>query len=319
MQNQEKSITFYETNYDIIGQWLVRPGDKIVLGDMNNRTCRFCGKKSPEVSFKKVAHAIPELLGNKSIESAYECDTCNKDFGDGIENDLGNWSKPMRTLIRIRGKKSVPTLKKGGDKPGWRIEYGQNRLNVRAYEDDPIFEVDEDNKTITFKLRRDSYTPVAVLKAFMKIGVTLLPDNEISNFSGLMAWIKELDHSKTYLNKCPVIYSFQPGPMPSDFIAAFILRRKKAVTGYPYAFLVIGYGNEVFQVPLPSENQDGQMNGQSISIHPFPVPGNPDPAKYGETKCTLLDWMDHQVRKGEIMTMTMGYDTRVPVEIPSEG
>jgi len=315
MQKQEENINFYETNYEIIGQWFVRPGDKVVLGDIENRTCRFCGKQSPEVTFRKVAHAIPELLGNKSIESAYECDTCNKGFGEGIENDLGNWSKPMRTLIRIRGKSGVPTLKRGGDKPGWRIEYDQSRLNITAYEDDPIYEVDEEKKTVTFKLRRDSYTPVAVLKAFMKIGITLLPDDEVPNFSGLMAWIRESDHSKLYLNKCPVIYAFQPGPMPNDFTVACILRRKQTVTGYPYAFLVLGYGNEVFQVPLPSETHDGQMSGQSISIHPFPVPGHPDPARYGETKRAVLDLMDCQVRKGEIVTVQMGYDSRVPVDI----
>lgn len=316
MQKQEENINFYETNYDIIGQWLVRPGDKIVLGDLKNRTCRFCGKQSPEVSFKKVAHAVPELLGNKSILSAYECDTCNKGFGQGIENDLGNWSKPMRTFIRIRGKSGVPTLKKGGDKPGWRIEYDQSRLNITAYENDPIFDVDEENKTVTFKIRREPYTPVAVLKAFMKIGVTLLPDEEVPNFSELMAWIKESDHSKLYFNKCPVIYAFLPGPMPNDLVAAFILRRKRTVTGYPYAFLVLGYGNEVFQVPLPSEKDDGHMSGQPISIHPFPVPGHPDTARYGKTQRTVLDWMDCQVRKGEIMTMEMSYDSRVPVKIP---
>ncbi|WP_082805221.1 HNH endonuclease [Pseudomonas sp. BMS12] len=317
MQSQEANIDFYEKNYDIVGQWLVRPGDKVILGDMENRKCRFCGKQPQEVTFKKVAHAIPELLGNKSIVSSYECDTCNEGFGKGIENDLGNWSKPMRTLIRIRGKSGVPTLKKGGKAPGWRIEYDQSRLNVTANENDPIFEVDEENKTVTFKLRRDSYTPVAVLKAFMKIGVTLLPGDEIPNFIGLMAWIRDTDHSKAYLNKCPVIYAFQPGPMPNDFIAALVLRRKKTVTGYPYAFLVLGYGNEVFQVPLPSESHDAQMSGQSISIHPFPVPGHPDPARYGEPTRSVLDWMDSRVRKGEIMTMQMGYDSRVPMEIPT--
>jgi hypothetical protein len=58
-------------------------------------------------------------LGNKSVESTYECDACNEIFGKGIENDLGNWSKPMRTLARIRGKSGVPTIKKTGDAPGW--------------------------------------------------------------------------------------------------------------------------------------------------------------------------------------------------------
>jgi hypothetical protein len=313
VEKHEQSINFYEAHYDIVGQWFLRPGDKIILGDKSNRICRFCGEKSPEVTFKKVAHAIPEALGNKSIESAYECDTCNEEFGNGIENDLGNWSKPMRTLIRIRGKSGVPTLKKGGDGPGWRIEYDQSVLNIKSYEGDPVYEVDEEEKQVTFKLRRDPYTPVAVLKAFMKIGLTLLPEEEVGNFRGLMNWVREKDHSKPYLNCCPVIYTFQPGPMPNDLIAALILRRKRSIAGYPYAFLILGYGNEVFQIPLPSEQGDGPMTGQSISLHPFPVPGNPDSARYGVPKRGLLNWMDRQVRRGDIATIQMGYESRSPV------
>lgn len=174
MHNQEEPLKFYENHYDIVGKWFLRSGQKkVVLGDKENRRCRFCGKTSPEVSFRKVAHAIPELIGNKSIVSNYECDTCNEEFGRGIENDLGNWSKPTRTLVRIQGKNGVPTIKKGGDK-SWRIEFDQSILNVTAYEDDPIFDIDEEKNTINFKLRRDAYTPVGVLKAFMKIGVTFI-------------------------------------------------------------------------------------------------------------------------------------------------
>jgi len=50
------------------------------------------------------------MLVNKSLFTAYECDMCNDDFGKGIEQDLGNWSKPKRTMARIRGKSGVPTL-----------------------------------------------------------------------------------------------------------------------------------------------------------------------------------------------------------------
>ena len=179
----------------------------------------------------------------------------------------------MRTFARIRGKSGVPTLKKGSDAPGWRIEYGDGGFNITSYEDDPLYEVDEAKKTITFKLKRDAYTPVAVLKAFMKIGLTMLPDKEIENFPHLMAWVRETDHSRRFAEQCPIIYSFQPGPMPNDLIAAFILRRKPEATGCAYAYLVLGYGNEVFQVQLPSLKHDATMNGQSVSIHPFPASG----------------------------------------------
>lgn len=308
MNQQKTNINFYEQNYEIMGQWFIKPSKRIVLGDMTKRICRFCGKQSPEVSFTKVAHAIPESLGNKSIVSAYECDKCNEGFGEGIENDLGNWSKPMRTLLRIRGKNGVPTLKKGGDKPGWRIEYDQYRLNISAYEHDPIFEVDEANNQVKFKLRRDSYTPVAVLKAFMKIGLTLMPETEVSNFSGLLEWVKESDHTKSYFEKCPIIYTFQPGPLPSDLIAALLLRRRNKITNVPYAFLILAYGNEAFQIPLPAEKLDKLIYDKSVAIYPFPVPGHPATEKYGIPKCSVLDWMDNKVRKGEIMEVVMGAD-----------
>lgn len=86
----------------------------------------------------KKAHAIPEMLGNKSIISFYECDTCNGFFGSGIETDLGNWSKPSRTFSFIRGKNNIPSIKQfyGNDKrKGWVIKFEKQKkflkLSVR--------------------------------------------------------------------------------------------------------------------------------------------------------------------------------------------
>lgn len=308
MTTQDDALAFYEKHYDALEAWLLRPGDKVMLGDQQNRVCRFCRKAKPDVTFWKVAHTIPEALGNKSIESAYECDACNESFGQGIENDLGNWSKPIRTLARIRGKSGVPTIKKGGSAPGWRIEYGSSGFQITAYEDDPFFEINEASKTITFKLRRDPHTPVAVLKAFMKIGLTLMPEEEVGNFRHLMAWVRARDHSITFADQCPVLYAFQPGPMPNDQIAAIILRRKPGVAGYPYAFLVLGFGNEVYQVPLPSQQDDQAMSGQSFQIPTFPVPGSPDPDMYGPTRYGLLDLTGRELVRDSVMTIVVGYE-----------
>lgn len=308
MATHDEIVSFYDTHYDILGAWQLRPGTKVMLGDKKNRICRFCGKRPPEVTFRKIAHAIPEALGNKSLESAYECDACNEKFGQGIENDLGNWSKPMRTFARIRGKSGVPTLKKGGDAPGWRIEYEDSGFKVSAYENDPLYEIDEVNKKIAFKLKRDTYTPVAVLKAFMKIGLTLLPEAEIKNFPHLMAWVRDTDHSRPFADQCPIIYSFQPGPMPNDLIEAFIMRRKPHVTGYPYAYLALGYGNEFFQVQLPSKEHDEAMNGQPVSIHPFPTSRSPDPEKFGPPGRALRDFTGREIVRGEIVPIVVGFE-----------
>jgi hypothetical protein len=184
---------FYEENYDGLGQWILVPGKKVFLGSRENRCCRFCAKRSPEVTFRKHAHAIPELLGNKSLFTYYECDACNELFGGGIENDFGNWSKPMRTVARIRGKTGVPTIKR--THRGWRVEGVQGGLHVKHEDVDPVFEVDEDNRQMTFKLPRDPYIPVAVLKAFVKMGLALLPDEEMPNFQSALEWVRTEDHS----------------------------------------------------------------------------------------------------------------------------
>jgi hypothetical protein len=308
MTSSESALRFYETHYDMIGSWLVRPGDKVMLGDKSNRVCRFCRKPRPEVTFKKVAHAIPESLGNKSIESAYECDSCNEKFGAGIENDLGNWSKPMRTMARIRGKSGVPTLKKGGAQSGWRIEHGERGFEIKSYEDDPIYNLDEAAKIVTFTLKRDPYTPVGVLKAFMKIGLTLLPEEEVANFPHLLTWIQDPDHSREFAESCPLIYTFQPGPKPNDVIAAMLLRRKRAFTQIHYLYLVLGYGQEAYQVQLPSEKHDAATNGKPISVLPFPVPGSQGPGRYGTPRTGLLNLTGREIVRGDTVSIRMGYE-----------
>jgi hypothetical protein len=310
-----EAAAFYDQRYAGIQPLFLRPGVKIALGDAKNRVCRFCGHGEPSVTFKLEAHAIPEALGNKSITTNYECDGCNQAFGRGIENDLGNWSKPSRTFARIRGKSGVPTLKKGGPDPGWRIEYGQTGFDIKQYEDDPIFVIDEEKKQLTFELKRDAYTPVAVLKAFVKIGLTLLPAEELPNFTEALAWVRELDHKKGLVKEFPMVRTFQPGPMPNDLIVVMLMRRRASVTGVPYAFLVLAYGNEVFQVFLPSPKQDVAISGQKLTFPAFPVPNGPDPARYGKAHTTLLDLTGREVIKGETVPIVLGFDQAVMTDL----
>lgn len=282
--------------------------EKRELGDKSSRRCRFCGGTPPEVTFKKIAHAIPESLGNRGLTSAYECDGCNELFGSGIENDLGEWSKPTRTFARLSGKNGIPTLKKNS-KGGWRVEAAGKKLEVRSYEDDPLYEVDETNRRVTFTFKRGSYTPVAVFKAFVKIGLTLMPDEELEPFARTLDWIRHRDHSRSWIGQAPLIHTFQNGPMPNDKIIALVLRRKEGVTGIPYSFLILGYGNDVFQVVLPAPAKDADVNGTTFKLVPFPSPGGPDPAKYGRAKPKVVDMTGRAVVRGEETQIRIGYET----------
>src|SRR5437868_6921115 len=69
-----------------------------------DNSCRFCGVTGPKC-FKKVAHTLPEFLGNKGIFSNDECDACNALFSI-YEGALAEMLKPFLTLGGIKGKKN---------------------------------------------------------------------------------------------------------------------------------------------------------------------------------------------------------------------
>ena len=301
----EASCKFYEGNYEEIGKWFLKPGEKVTLGDRNNRACRFCGERSPEVTFKSAAHAIPEALGNKTLFTAYECDTCNHGFGTGIENDFGNWSKPMRTFAQIAGKSGVPTIKtKRGDS---RVEFGPNGFDIKQYETDPIFEIDEKKKTLTFRLQRDPYTPIAVLKAFIKMGLSVLPEEEMPNFRAALSWVRNSNHQVSLVAKCPMMHTFVPGPRPFD-IALILLRRRRDDIPAPYATFVLAYGNEVLQVFLPSPERDHHIDGQQIAVRPFPNPYDLIPSEFGPLKRGLTDLTGRSLIRGDIIPIAIHFD-----------
>ena len=309
-QHTEKADNFYDVHYDVLLNLWLRPDTKLVFGN-KDQTCRFCRQSAPKVTFKNKAHAIPESLGNRSVFTSYECDTCNKFFGDGIENDFGNWTKPNRTFSRIRGKKGVPTIKEVGPGKGFRIEHDRDGFHVKQYEEDAVVFLDEEAKQVRFELKRDTHTPVAVLKAFVRIGLTLLPDEELPNFSDILQWIRESDHTKSSWKELPVISIFQPGPMPNDLIVVMLLRRKPLITGVPYAFLILGYGNDVFQVFLPSRQHDKDMKGNSVTLPVFPTPGGPDPVKYGKPRSRILDLTGRNVVKDDIVRVVLGFEQAI--------
>jgi hypothetical protein len=305
MSEFDDAVAFYDRHYDIIGKWFLTPGQKIMLGDPQNRACRFCGKRFPDVTFESEAHAIPEALGNKSIFSAYECDVCNNMFGLGIENDFGNWSKPMRTFARICGKGGVPCLKKGSS-GGWRIEYGPSGFEITAYEEDPIFEIDEATKKVTFHLRRDPYVPVAVLKTFVKMGLTLMPPEEMVHFGSTLVWIKQPDHQVGLVFEFPVLHTFQPGPMRNDLIVAVLYRRKDTILNLPYTFFCLAYGSELFQVTLPSTERDVAIKDEPIALPQFPMPQFYK--QFGPQSCCYLDLTGRTRVKGEAVTLALVFE-----------
>ncbi len=286
-----RPIGFYQEHYVYLStpSYLSPDMTPIFLGDRCNRVCRFCSQIEPDVSFSHKAHAIPESLGNKCLYSAYECDDCNQHFGKTIDNVLGNWSIVNRTLSGIRGKRKIPTLKGGGSNLSWRITRSESGLSYKEYGSCSTASIDEELKEVKLELRGGSYTPIAVFKAFAKIGLTLLPDEEVKNFSETLSWVRNPDHSTGFVKNCSIVYTFVPGPMPSNVIVPRLLRRKPQSNNLPYIFLILGFGNCLIQIWLPCRKKDQHIWGTTLEVPPFPPVIAPKPTIYGSPSTRVLD------------------------------
>ena len=305
----EEKVKFYLQNYVFLLRPLtLEPGSKIFLEASIDDTCRFCGQSKPTVSFRSAAHAIPECLGNKRLFTKYECDTCNLFFGRTIENDLGVWSKIDRAISHIPGKGGVPILKKAGPNQSYRIEYKTGGFSIKDSSENPVTTIDEEAKMLTIQLEADSYTPVAVLKALTKIGLTLLPEIELRNFSDTLSWIRQEDHKLSRVKACPVISTFLPGPMPDNVLSLALLRRRESVTSLFYLFLILGFGNRLLQVCLPCPEKDKDIAGQTLSIPAYPPLYYANTELYGYPKWGLIDLCDTEKTNRKTMPVSLGFD-----------
>jgi hypothetical protein len=220
---------------------------------------------------------------------------------------LGNWSKAQRALSGVQGKKGVPKLK--GRQ--WRFEHGSAGIKVMQDESDPIAVVNETSKEITLTVRRDPYTPVAVLKAFAKIALSLLPEKEVPNFRAAMAWIRNTDHKVGLVNTStfPVLYTFVPGndPLVNSVI---LLRRRTDDLPVAYVTFVLTYGNEVFQTVLPSPERDAAISGQKVKFPYFPTPYelDRDLEPVAPMRRERIDLTGRSLVKGETIQTVMRYE-----------
>src|SRR5262245_17363445 len=108
-ERDEAARHYYAARYDVIVDYGFVTRPTIWIRDHDRATpdarrCRFCGRGPSEVTFKKKAHAGPELLGSKTIRTTAECDECNARLGRDFESHLGNRFDFLRSVTQVRGK-----------------------------------------------------------------------------------------------------------------------------------------------------------------------------------------------------------------------
>ncbi|MFU0383754.1 HNH endonuclease, partial [Acinetobacter baumannii] len=149
--------------------------------------CRFC--KSPvdeNTTFRKVAHTISEALGNKSIVTADECDTCNERFGRDYEPHLIQYLDILRVYYGTRGKKGIPHLKfKNGQVFQHKQEGSEENSIVIASQDI----VETENGLIVSLSANQKVNKLKIFKSLCKYAISVLPAKELPAFESTIEWL----------------------------------------------------------------------------------------------------------------------------------
>jgi hypothetical protein len=155
---------------------------------------------------------------------------------------------------------------------GWRLEFGTNGLQVTQYEENPVMEVDKDAKTLTFRLRRDRYIPVAVLKAFVKMGLCLIPDRNLPDFGTALAWVTDPDHQKPLGTTQIVLATFLPGPTPAVRLRWSFFGAKMITCDYLLSFLSSAMATNYFKWRSLAQKKIGRSQASKWSYLHFLTP-----------------------------------------------
>lgn len=244
----------------------------------------------PEVKFSKIAHAVSETIGNKSLFSHFECNQCNEAFGDFFEDSLGKYLLPFKIVSQIYGKKNRLIAKDMPKDKQLSFDTYQIQLNKNV----PILEdmsvkgliiesPSADILTMTddgFKLNipRQHYVPELVYCAFLKMAYSLLP---LELYPAYMKKFIELhqislkdsdcfndEEKKQCINGIPNcgFFSFKSGINPYEGINVYLLRRKNSNTSHPLLIFYLQMVNFSFAIPVLGDNEIGDFKMPKLVI-----------------------------------------------------
>lgn len=281
----KRAVIFHKHYERVVLYPLVAP-KPVWLGDKKLGHCRFCQPGSKR-TFSDDSHAVPHLLGNRSLFAGYECDQCNKLFSQTLEDHLGKMLTPVRAVLGIRGKKGIPSYKTDAKKS--RIDYKDNTLVVSEIVDDRIATTHPAEGAVRFRLKTQAFIPLAVFKCLTKIALSIMPDGEVPHFADAFRWVYDSDHAAgPGMSGAVCFLQMLPGPLPNDHAWVELFRRRDDRFNVPYMTVVVVSKNIVFQIPLHFCDRDVIHDQKRVEFPRFPAGCGLD-YDFGEPQCSLID------------------------------
>lgn len=309
--NNLKRISLIDEHYDLTFFEMNSSSGDVFLDYGAEQKCRFCKNGKPEVTFNKLAHAVPELIGNKTLFSKYECDICNRWFNTSYEDQFAKYTHPLRTLGQTFGKKGVPSIKL---KKSW-INFSQTGgLQIFVHPDDPSITIDETKNAVVFSWKREPYRPRSVFKCLVKMALSIMHQRDIGHFSHTIAWLMTEPSADTNASDVFCCHSwFKPGPKPIPNPWAVLAIRKihDSESLYPHAFFFLAFDNLAYQIIIPFSELDHHIVGKKAILITFPDPFDKNDV-FGPVHREPINFSSNEKKTDDIWTYALHYDKKLP-------
>lgn len=251
---QEVAGKFMDT-YDIFQP---RSDIRVSIGAKNkkDRSCRFCGRSEGDgATFKKVAHAIPEALGNKNVVLTEECDECNEFFGNEIEPTFISYFDVYRVFIGARGKNKIPHIKyKNGD----LLHDGKMAVVAsRSIFGDP-------EQGLEVKLESSvSITPINFYKSLVKVALSVIDSQHLQYLKDAVSWVR-FDHKHGVNVPKIAVNVVNEGFCSSPQVTVYT--RKTEDLSVPHVVSEFRFGSYVYVYIVPFSKKDDRrfVNGEGF-------------------------------------------------------
>jgi len=252
------------------------------------RKCIFCGEDTAK--FTKIAHAISETVGNKSLISHFECDECNERFGKLFEDNLGKYMLPYKIITQTFGKskqlvsKDIPQSSDLSYE-NYRIQVNKNKPVMDEYETKGLI-IEKKNTGIIIKkddgfeisIPRQHYYPPAVYCAFLKMAYSIMPLELYPQYVKHIVVLRQLiskesiyqnDEEKKKvmesMENCG-LFCFFPGINPLGGINVMLWKKKsQSEQLYPEILFTLEMKNFSFTIPVVGDNEQAEKRMPKFS------------------------------------------------------
>lgn len=253
----EAAKKFYE-KYELVDS--IFPGEKKfdTPKQKKNRECRFCGKINGATKFNSKAHLIPEALGNQSIFSAFECDTCNHFFGVNYDSELSNFLGVSRTINRTKNKGKIPIFKSPkGEIEARPLTIADKKSIVisRTDAENGLIDFDKESNQIRVKFKRPKFVPRMVYLSFLKVALSIIEKSEfLSDYKLTLNLL--MGKGPKILTGLVMRWHVLKNVTGIAEPYIFLFKKRRATAALHTHVMCVYYENFIFSLPIPLNLRD---------------------------------------------------------------